>query len=245
MVHADSFLIQFTVALVKKKAIFLITFLSVFLLSLGLFLLKSPTYQYVTLIKLAHDGDGALLESREDVRAAIERQWLPLINEELVEDQSDAARLGVRVSGVGEKFILLTSVAPAARNEVVRQLHNALTAQVIASQAESVRAVREKLQSQIEAAEKVLNASERKEDSAGAQVEPIKYLVSLKGKIIGVQSAETRVLAQQDGKTPGLGIKMATAVAFIQSLIAAAVMVLLVYFVQRVKSVIQSEQKLT
>ena len=82
-----------------------------------------------------------------------------------------------------------------------------------------------------------INASE----SSGAGL--LETLVSLKGRLAGMQSVETRVIAQQKERALGLGLPIRMVLMLLQAFVAAVMVVLFYYFVQRVSNALGSRKE--
>mgnify|MGYP001627888334 CR=1 FL=1 len=194
MSSSENFLVDLTVALIRKKKLFVTTFLMVLSIGLGYVLLTPSSYKYVTLIKLAQDGEGALLESRDDVLANIESRWLPEVASEFKDGRGYTPEFNVDFSEVGRTHLLLSTVAPSSAGDGIRWFHQSVAEKLVVSQAE------------------------------------------------GIQSAEAKVIAQRSDDPIGIGVTLAVGLIFLQSFVAAVVVVLFYYFIQRVNGVIRNEE---
>lgn len=242
MSSSENFLVDLTVALIRKKKLFATTFLMVLSIGLGYVLLTPSSYKYVTLIKLAQDGEGTLLESRDDVLANIESRWLPEVASEFKDGRGYTPTFNVDFSEVGRTHLLLTTVAPLSAGDGVDWFHQSLAEKLVVSQSDLERILREKLKAQIEAAERAPGVGQIDNASESSESAAIEYLMSVRGRLEGIQSAEAKVIAKRSDDAIGIGIPLAVALILLQSLVAAVVVVLFYYFIQRVNGVIREEE---
>lgn len=242
MSSSDHFLVDLTVALIRKKKLLATTFLMVLFIGLGYVFLTPSSYKYVTLIKLAQDGEGALLESRDDVLANIESRWLPDVASEFKESRGYRPEFNVDFSEVGRTHLLLSTVAPLSAGDGIRWFHQSVADKLVMSQSELERILREKLKAQIKAAERAPGIGQIDSASESSESASIEYLMSVSGRLEGIQSAEAKVIAQRSDDAIGMGVPIAVALILLQSFVAAVVVVLFYYFFQRVNRVIQNEE---
>jgi hypothetical protein len=242
MSSSENFLVDLTVALIRKKKLFVATFLMVLCIGLGYVLLTPSSYKYVTLIKLAQDGEGALLESRDDVLANIESRWLPEVASAFKDGRGYTPTFNVDFSEVGRTHLLLSTVAPSSAGDGIRWFHQSVAEKLVVSQAELERILREKLKAQIKAAERAPGVGQIDNASESSESAAIEYLMSVRGRLEGIQSAEAKVIAQRSDDPIGIGVALAVGLIFLQSFVAAVVVVLFYYFIQRVNGVIRNEE---
>lgn len=243
MSSSESFLVDLTVAIVKRRKLFLATFALVFAIGVGYQLMVSPTYQHVTLIKLAQNGEGNLLEPRSGVINSIESQWLPQIRREFQDAMGYLPEFGVDVTDVSDGYILVSSVGTASKGKEIDWMHSAVADRVEASQSTLENVARKKLQAQIEIAEEAVDGFQASSGSDLFGSALAETLVSLKGRLAGMQSAETRVIGQRKNKALGLGLSVRIALMLLQAFVAAVMAVLICYFVQQVSDVLGSREK--
>lgn len=243
MSASESFLVELTVAIVKKKKLFATTFLLVLVTSIGYIFVTPPVYEYVTLVKLAQDGEGALLESRESVLANIKSRWLPGVKGEFKNQWGHTPKFNVRVTEVGKNHVFLSSVAPAKAAEGVNWVHTALAERLISSQSELERIASEKLNAQIDVAERLIGSGQIAVESESPGAAIVKDLMTIRGRLAGMQSVEARAIAQQTGLAHGIGMPLAIALVLVQSLIASVAVVLFYYFIKQVNRAVQSEEE--
>tara|TARA_B100002003_G_scaffold223508_1_gene228067 strand:- start:10959 stop:11696 length:738 start_codon:yes stop_codon:yes gene_type:complete len=242
MSSSENFLVDLTVALIRKKKLFVATFLMVLCIGLGYVLLTPSSYKYVTLIKLAQDGEGALLESRDDVLANIESRWLPEVASEFKDGRGYTPEFNVDFSEVGSTHLLLSTVAPSSAGDGISWFHQSVAEKLVVSQSELERILREKLKAQIKAAERAPGIGQIDNASESSESASIEYLMSVRGRLEGIQSAEAKVIAQRSDDPIGIGVTLAVGLIFLQSFVAAVVVVLFYYFIQRVNGVIRNEE---
>lgn len=243
MSSSESFLVDLAVAIVKRRKLFFATFALVFTVGVGYQLMAAPTYQYVTLIKLAQNGEGDLLESSTGVITSIESQWLPQIGREFKEAKGVLPEFAVDVSDVSGIYILLSSVGTTSKGEEIDWVHSAVADRVDTSQSALENVAIKKLESQIGVAEEAVDGFQGASNSESSGAGLLETLVSLKGRLAGMQSAETRVIAQRKDKALGLSLPIRIALMVLQAFFAAVLVVLFYYFVQRVSSVLGGREK--
>lgn len=241
MSSSDIFLVELAAMLVKCRKIFLTSFVVVLILGVGYQAFDAPKYRYVTLIELAESGDGSLLETSEGVITTIQNQWLPKIAREFQAQWGAAPKFDVNVSDFEGGYILLSSVGSESRGEAIDWVHSSLADSVLERQALLERRARERLEDQIEVAQKAVESLKAQKNSESSGASLAETLVSLKGKLAGMQSAETRVVAQQKDKPLGLGLAIRVALVVLAAFVAALMAVLLYTFGQQVRQVLQSD----
>ena len=243
MSSSESFLVDFTVAIVKRRKLFCAIFALLFIVGVGYQLMVAPTYQYVTLIKLAQNGEGNLLESSKGVITTIESKWLPQIGREFRDELGHTPDFSIDVTEVADSYVLLSSVGDLSDGEDIAWIHSEIANKVEESQSVLENVARKKLQAQIEIAEQAVENSQGASgpDSSGSGL--AETLVLLKGRLTGMQPADTRVIAQQKDKSLGLALPTRIALTFLQAFVAAVIAVLLYYFVKQVSNVLGSPEK--
>lgn len=237
----ESFLVQLAAAIVKCRRLFLLTLVLLLAVGVGAQLLVSPKYQYVTLLKLAQNGDGVLLQPTQGVLTAIESQWMEDVRREFTSEWSSAPGVGLSTSEAGAGFVVLTSIGQREQSEQIDWLHSEVARKVLENQQILERKAREKLEAQIEIAERALAALEagRNPEYSGAGI--FEALISLKGRLIGMESAEVRVIAQRQDEELGLGLDFRIGLMLLQAFIGAVIVVMVYYFLLRVRSLIRHE----
>lgn len=243
MSSSEPFLVELAVVLVKQRKLFLAAFALVFAFGVGYQLLAAPTYQYVTLIKLAQNGEGALLETSKGVITTIENQWLPQIGREFNDEWGYATDFGVKVTELGGSFVLLSSIGESSNSEEVDWMHSAIADRVEVSQSALETVARKKLQAQIEIAEQAVDAFQTINASESSGAGLLETLVSLKGRLAGMQSVETRVIAQKKERALGLGLSIRMVLMLLQAFVAAVMVVLFYYFAQRVSNELENRKE--
>ncbi|KXO06424.1 MULTISPECIES: hypothetical protein [Marinobacter] len=242
MRSSDSFLVDFTAAMVRRRRLFAIIFLFVLLLGAGYQLAIEPRYQYVSLVKLAQNGEGSLLEPADGLIATLESQWLPDVSQELRKDHGYALKFRVTVSEVKGGYIKLSSVGSVKKSDEIRRTHSAIIERLEESQLVLERHERNMLESQIESAERAIKSfMEGSGSSNGRGSGLFEVLVSLQGKLAGMRSAETRVIARQSNEERGLGLTTRIALVVLQALFLAVVGVTVLYFAQHVRCALKEQ----
>lgn len=243
MSSSESFLVDFTVAIVKRRKLFLATFVVVCVMGVGYQLMASPAYQHVTLIKLAQNGEGDLLESSSGVITTIESQWLPQVGREFRDERGYTPDFGIDATEVNGSYVLLSSAGATSASEDIEWMHSAVAEKVEANQAILEDVERQKLQAQIQIAEQAVEDFQGMIGSDASGSGLVETLVSLKGRLTGMQSAETRVTAQQKDRALGLALPIRVTLMILQALLAAFIAVLVYYFVQQVRDALASREK--
>lgn len=237
----ESFLVQLAAAIVKCRRLFLLTFVLLLVVGVGAQLLVSPKYQYVTLLKLAQNGDGVLLEPTQGVLTAIDSQWLAEVRRDFMSEWSSAPGFDLSSTGAGAGFVILTSVGQREQSERIDWLHSAVASKVLESQQVLERKATEKLEAQIEIAEQALAALEARRNTEYSGAGIFEVLISLKGRLVGMESAEARVIAQRKDEELGLGLGFRIGLMLLQAFIGAVVIVMVYYFLLRVRSLMRNE----
>lgn len=241
MSSSESFLVELAAALVKCRKLFLTTFALVLALGIGYQFLDAPNYRYVTLIELAESGDGTLLETSEGVITAIQNQWLPKIAREFQVERGSTPKFTVNVKDVEGGYILLSSVGVEKRHEAISWVHSSLASKVLERQSFLERLARDRLEDQIEVAEQAIESVTATKNSESSGASLFETMVSLKGKLAGMQSANTLVVALQKDKPLGLGFVTRVALVVLAAFVAGLIAVLLYIFGQRVRQVVHGD----
>lgn len=243
MASSDSFLIHLTAALVKSRKLFLVTFLLVLVSGVVYQVAPAPQYQHVTVVELAQNGEGALLEAVDGVMASVENQWIPRVMSQFREEYGHVPGFAINISDVEGGVILFSSVGEVELSDEIRWLHSALGQKLVESQAVLEKLARTKLEQQIDVAERGLQAFQKNNTPGLSDTGLFEALVSLKGRLIGMQPAEIRVVAQQKEEALGLGLGLRLALTVIQAFVLAVFVVLFYYFIRRVNRVIQYDKE--
>lgn len=241
MSSSESFLVELAALLVRLRKLFLGAFVFVLIAGASFQLLSKPKYQYVTLVKLAENGEGDLIETSEGVITSIESQWLPRVWREFRGNRDQVPSFEVDAREVEGGYIILTSVGASDNASEIDKVHSALVNSVVERQAELVRLVKDKLKAQIEVAEKSLKTVSRGEGSESSVSGVLETLVSLEGRLAGMQNAEIRVVAQQKEKSLGLDLPVRLALVFLMSVIVGVLAVLSFQFANQVREKVRGD----
>ncbi|MBK1885441.1 Wzz/FepE/Etk N-terminal domain-containing protein [Marinobacter sp. DY40_1A1] len=244
MPSPEPFLVELTAALVKCRKLFLSVFITVLILGIGFQLVAAPKYQYVTLIKLAQSGDGAFLTSGEGVIASIENHWLPQVTRAFQEDRGKWPEVKLRSRNVSTGYVQILSIGAAHDVAEVEWLHKNLADKILAGQLSFERRARARLEAQLAAAKELVDAPGNVSSNSGSSDSRFfETLISLEGKLAGMQAAEALVVAQRKDEIVGLGLVPRLALMFLFAFVSALSAVLVYRFIQRVERLVSNQEK--
>ncbi|MBY6070780.1 hypothetical protein KUV35_05730 [Marinobacter salsuginis] len=204
---------------------------------------RPPEYQFVTLVRLAQNGEGALLEKGDAVMTSIDSHWIPEIVSQFRKEYSHVPRFNMNTSSVEGGVVLFSSVGKVELAEEIRWFHKALADRLLDSQSVLETLTRKKLETQVEVAERGLNALKGVEASNLTDTGLLETLVSLKGRLIGMQPAEMRVVAQRKEGVVGLGLGIRLVLTVFQAFVLSVFVVLLYHFIRRVNRAVQVDEE--
>lgn len=235
------FLVELTAALVRKKGIFCISLLSLLVLGGGYQLLSAPTYKFVTLVEVAQDGEGSLLQPGPAIVSSMNNQWLPEIRRDFLHEWGHPPDFGLSVDVIDGGYVLLYSYGKQRTEEEIDWFHSNVTSKLIERQAELEQRARTKLESQIALAKRVLQAPGAPDDPSSSGTGLAESLISLEGKLAGLRAADVRVVAQRKDEPLGLGLWVRLGLVVFFAFVASVMVVLAYYFVRQVAELVKDE----
>ncbi|MGQ7298484.1 Wzz/FepE/Etk N-terminal domain-containing protein [Marinobacter nauticus] len=235
------FLVELTAALVRKRRIFCISLLALLGLGGGYQLFSAPTYKFVTLVEVAQDGEGTLLQPGPAIVSFMDNEWLPEIRREFRNEWGHPPGFGLSVDVIDGGYVLLSSYGKERTEEEVKWFHSNVTSKLTERQAELELRARTKLESQITLAKRALEAPEAPESASSPGTDLIETLISLEGKLAGLRAADVRVIAQRKDEPLGLGLRVRLGLVVFFSLVASVMVVLAYYFVRQVAELVKDE----
>jgi len=144
---------------------------------------------------------------------------------------------------VNGSYLLLSSVGAPSESDDIQWMHSTVAKRVEANQSVLEDVARKKLQAQIKIAEQAVDDFQGMIGSDASGSGLVETLVTLKGRLTGMQSAETRVIAQQKDSALGLALPIRITLMFLQAFVVAIIAVLIYYFVQQVSNVLGSRER--
>ncbi|WP_417539296.1 Wzz/FepE/Etk N-terminal domain-containing protein [Marinobacter sp.] len=240
----EPFLVELAAVIVKCRKLFLSVFIAVLLLGIGFQLVAAPKYQYVTLIKLAQNGDGVFLTSGEGVVASIENQWLPQVTRAFQKDRGEWPEVKLRSRNASAGYVQILSIGAAHDVAEVEWLHTNLADKILAGQLSFERRARTRLEAQLASAKELVDAPGNVSSNSGSSDSRFfETLVLLEGKLAGMQTAEALVVAQRKDEIVGLGLVPRLALMFLLAFVSALIAVLVYRFTQRVERLVSNLEK--
>lgn len=235
------FLVELAVAVVRKKGVFCLSLLTLLVLGGGYQLLSAPTYKFVTLVEVAQDGEGTLLQPGPAIVSFMDNEWLPEVRKEFRREWGHPPSFGLSVNVIEGGYVLLSSFGKERSEEEVKWFHSSVADGLTERQAELERRARTKLGSQIELAEQALEAWEASESSTSSGTDLFQTFISLKGKLGGMRAADVRVIAQRKDEPLGLGLGVRLGLVVFFALLASMMVVLAHYFIRQVAGLVKDE----
>lgn len=190
-------LVELVSTFVRRRRVFYAVFLVTALAGLGYALLADETYDYVSLVQIAHKDNSAFFESPETTIATLNSRWLSEVEAGYRKDNDENLPFDTAFSHPEDTdLIQITTSASADKAPIVESVHSELIRKMNTHQDRLIERERESIERQMQSLEKTVEAL-KGENTGEAVARATERRSGLVSKLENLQNANTLVTSRQ------------------------------------------------